>query len=62
MKSLARYGLAALPCVMLVLAPLIANGDEPRVFGLPFLLAWILFWVLLTPAIMFGVDRLRERP
>lgn len=61
MKSLARYGLAAVPSLMLLLAAFVANRDEPRVFGFPFLLAWIVFWVLLTPLFLFGADRLRGR-
>lgn len=61
MNSLARGVLAAVPPVMLVLAPLLANRDEPRIFGLPFMLVWILVWVLLTPAFLLLADRFRVR-
>lgn len=61
MNSLARGVLAAIPPVMLVLAPLFANRDEPRVFGLPFMLVWILVWVLLTPPFLLLADRFRVR-
>jgi hypothetical protein len=35
---------------------------EPTVLGLPFNLAWILFWLVLTPGIMwtvYGIERRR---
>jgi hypothetical protein len=53
-----RYALAAVPVVMLTLAIPFANRVEPRVFGLPFLLAWIVLWILLTPAFLGAVSRL----
>lgn len=61
MNSLARCALGALPALMLVLAPLIVNRDEPRVAGLPLLLAWVVFWVLVTPVFLYGAERLRQR-
>lgn len=39
----------AVPFVTLVLALPFVNRVEPTVLGLPFLLAWILFWVAATP-------------
>jgi len=36
------------------------NRLEPIVFGLPFLLAWILGWVLVTPAFL-GLAYLLDR-
>jgi hypothetical protein len=53
--------LAAIPFFALILGPFIANRLEPRIFGLPFLLAYCVFWVLLTPVFLFWVDRLRKR-
>jgi len=53
--------LAAIPFFALILGPFIANRLEPRIFGLPFLLAYCVFWVLLTPVFLFCVDRLRKR-
>ena len=61
MKLAARCSLAAVPALMLVFAPLIANRDQPRVAGFPFLLAWCILWVLLTPVFLSGADRFRER-
>ncbi len=40
---------ALVPAVALVAGLPFANRIEPIVLGLPFLLAWILGWVLLTP-------------
>lgn len=44
--------LAVAPVVAIVGAPWFANRIEPRVFGVPFLLAWIVGWVLMTSLIM----------
>jgi hypothetical protein len=52
---------AAIPFFALTLGPFVANRLEPRIFGLPFLLAYCVFWVLLTPVFLFCVDRLRKR-
>ncbi len=43
---------AAVPILALVLGLPFANRLEPLVFGLPFLLFWMLAWVLLTPAFL----------
>ena len=53
--------LAAIPFLALTFGPFVANRLEPRIFGLPFLLAYCVFWVLLTPIFLFCVDRLRKR-
>ena len=53
--------LAAIPFSALTLGPFVANRLEPRIFGLPFLLAYCVFWVLVTPVFLFCVDRLRKR-
>jgi hypothetical protein len=52
---------AAIPFCALVFGPLYANRLEPRIFGLPFLLANCVFWVVLTPFFLFVADRLRKR-
>ncbi len=57
----ARAGLAAVPALMLLGAALLANRDQPRIAGLPFLLAWCVAWIFLTPAFLYGADRLRDR-
>lgn len=61
MGSMARFGLAAVPALMLVGGALIANRDQPRIAGLPFLLAWCIVWVLLTPVFLYGADRFRKK-
>ncbi len=45
--------LGAIPFVMLVFALPVVNRVEPVILGLPFLLFWILSWVILTPLILF---------
>jgi hypothetical protein len=51
---------AAIPVVALVGGLPFANRLEPRLFGMPFLLTWILAWVALTPAFL-GVAYLIHR-
>ncbi len=53
--------LALVPVLALTLGIPFANRLEPRVFGLPFLLAWIVGWILLTPLIMATVHWLDRR-
>lgn len=61
-------GAALLP-VVLALVPVLAltvgipfvNRLEPRIFGLPFLLAWIVGWIILTPVFMAVVYRIDRR-
>ncbi|MFQ6070796.1 MAG: DUF3311 domain-containing protein [Candidatus Aminicenantales bacterium] len=45
--------LGTVPFVMLVFALPLVNRIEPVILGLPFLLFWIVAWVLLTPPILF---------
>jgi len=45
---------AAIPFITLVLALPLVNKLEPVILGLPFLLFWILTWVVLTPPILFA--------
>lgn len=44
--------LAALPFLGMLVGPYFANRVEPLILGLPFLLAWLVFCVLATSAIM----------
>jgi hypothetical protein len=44
--------LAVIPFLALIVGPFFVNRTEPLVLGLPFLLAWIVAWILLTSAIM----------
>ncbi len=50
---------AAIPVLALTLGVVLANWLEPRILGLPFVLAWIVAWVLLTPAFMWVAYRSR---
>lgn len=53
-----RVLLAAVPIAALTLLVPLANRLEPRIAGLPFLLAWIVAWVILTPAFIWSIGRL----
>jgi hypothetical protein len=53
--------LAAIPVLALTLGIPFANRLEPRIAGLPFLLAYIAIWILLTPCFMLAVYR-RDHP
>ena len=56
-----RLILALIPCLMLSVAVPFVNTVEPRIFGLPFILAWILAWVMLTPLFLYTIYRLEGR-
>ena len=60
MRSLARFVLAAIPVTMLLGVLPLANRIEPRILGMPFLLVWLLFWVIVMPLFLIGVERLRH--
>ena len=53
--------LAAIPLIALTLAVPFVNRVEPRILGMPFLLAWLAFWVLLTPFFMWSIGRIEGR-
>ena len=44
--------LALLPFMAILGGVFFVNRVAPLVFGMPFLLAWIVLWILLTSAIM----------
>jgi len=46
--------LALIPALALVAGLPFVNRVDPTVLGLPFLLAWILGWVLVTPLFLAG--------
>ena len=60
--SLLPAALALVPVLALTAAIPLVNRLEPRVLGLPFMLAWIVGWIFLTPVFMLVVHRLRQRP
>lgn len=49
MRARLPLAMAFIPAVTLVAGLPFVNRLEPVVLGLPFLLSWILGWVLLTP-------------
>jgi len=49
------------PAVALVGAGWFANRVEPTILGLPFLLVWIVGWVVATSGAMWLVYRLDQR-
>ena len=53
--------LALTPVLALTFGIPFVNRLEPRICGLPFLLAWIVAWILLTPVVMATVYRLDRR-
>jgi hypothetical protein len=53
--------LALVPVLALTVGIPFANRLEPRIFGLPFLLAYIVVWILLTPVFLFAVYRSEGR-
>ncbi|HEX2728661.1 MAG TPA: DUF3311 domain-containing protein [Rubrobacteraceae bacterium] len=52
------YVLAALPFVGILGGITFANRVEPFVLGMPFILFWIVMWVVLTSGIMGLIYRL----
>lgn len=63
MKKVTRWALilGAVPFITLVFALPLVNRVHPFILGLPFLLFWILLWVLLTTAILFAAYSRRLR-
>ncbi|MBV8197071.1 MAG: DUF3311 domain-containing protein [Candidatus Eremiobacteraeota bacterium] len=56
-----RMILAAIPiAAMTVVVPLV-NRVEPRFFGVPFLLCWLVAWIVVTPAFLWTIGRLERR-
>lgn len=53
--------LGAIPFVTLVFALPLVNRIHPLILGLPFILFWILAWVILTPAILFAAYILEKK-
>ena len=50
--------LAALPFIGVLLGTPFANRVEPFILGMPFVLAWLVFWVVFSALIMMLVYRL----
>ncbi|MBV9278084.1 MAG: DUF3311 domain-containing protein [Candidatus Eremiobacteraeota bacterium] len=58
---IARIVLAGIPIAMLTVAVPLVNRVEPRIFGIPFILAWIAFWVVASPLFVLTIYRLDNR-
>jgi hypothetical protein len=56
------FALAAIPAIALSLAIPLANRMEPSFGGAPFLLVWIVAWVIATPFFLSAAHRLLQRP
>jgi hypothetical protein len=48
---------ALLPFAAMLIGPFFVNRVEPTIFGMPFLLAWLVAWIGLTAAIMALIYR-----
>jgi hypothetical protein len=57
-RSLPAALCAAVPIAALSIAIPLVNRDDPHVLGMPFLLAWIIAWVLSVPLWMWAAYRL----
>lgn len=53
--------LALIPAVAILGAPWFANRIEPRLLGMPFLLGWIVSWILMTSVVMAVIGALDSR-
>jgi len=51
---------AAIPVIAMTFAVPLVDRDEPHIFGLPFIFAWIIGWIVLTPPFMWVVHRVIE--
>lgn len=53
--------LAAIPFITLVFALPLVNRIYPLILGLPFILFWIISWVILTPLLLFVAYLLEKK-
>jgi Protein of unknown function (DUF3311) len=53
----AGYLLAGIPFFAVSFGVCFANRDEPVVFGFPFLLSYLIFWIWTTPLFLWLADR-----
>jgi len=52
---------ATIPFLTLVFALPFVNRIEPVILGLPFVLFWILLWVVLTPAVLWAAYKIEKK-
>jgi heme/copper-type cytochrome/quinol oxidase subunit 3 len=53
----AAYLLAGIPFFAVSFGVFFANRDEPVLFGFPFLLSYLIFWICATPLFLWLADR-----
>ncbi len=46
------HWIAALPCIVMLLGPVLHNEVDPLILGMPFPLGWITVWILITAVVM----------
>lgn len=56
-----RLLLAVVPFAAMTFGVPFVNRDQPRIFGIPFVLCWIVAWALLTPVFLWAISRLERR-
>ena len=63
MQKGTRYALllGCIPFLALVFLLPLVNRIEPVIFGLPFLLFWIVVWILLTPLVLLTAYLLERK-
>lgn len=62
MKSIGL--LAILPLIGMFLGPICHNASTPFILGMPFILGWIVVWIIITSAVMavvYWLDPVRGR-
>ncbi len=50
--------LAVVPFIGMFAGPVLHNSVTPFIFGMPFILAWIVLWVLISSAVMAVIYKL----
>ena len=53
--------IAAVPALALTFWIPFANHQEPRFYGIPFLIVWIIGWVLATPLFLYAAYKAEGR-
>jgi hypothetical protein len=54
-------GLALIPTIALTVAVPFVNRLDPSIFGLPFLMFWIVAWIAMAPVFLWMVGRVERR-
>jgi polyferredoxin len=53
--------LGIIPFIAMVLAAPLVNRVEPRIFGMPFFLGWLVIWTVLSSVLLFIVYVVERR-